>query len=324
MSILFNGRASGASDSAPGLVQRFLMGIVGHLRQAVSSLGELWRSPVWTFVTIAVLGISMTLPATLHVLVKNLQQVSSSYDQSFEISLFLKNDVTETDIATLVTLLQGDKDVAKVRLIDKTAAMAEFKQESGFGEAISFLDQNPLPDVLLVTPAQSQPAAAEALLNKLQKERFVELAKLDISWLERLAAIMSLVQQVVYTIAALLLCGALLVIGNTIRLLIMDKKAEIEVMKLVGATDSFIQRPFLYTGIWLGIFGGFLAFLVIELMLYWLRGAIANVTQLYQSGFVLNVLTLREFGLLMLIAVSLGLVGSYLAVRSHIKAIEPC
>lgn len=324
MSILFNGRASGASDSAPGPVQRFLMGIVGHLRQAVSSLGELWRSPVWTFVTIAVLGISMTLPATLHVLVKNLQQVSSSYDQSFEISLFLKNDVTETDIATLVTLLQGDKDVAKVRLIDKTAAMAEFKQESGFGEAISFLDQNPLPDVLLVTPAQSQPAAAEALLNKLQKERFVELAKLDISWLERLAAIMSLVQQVVYTIAALLLCGALLVIGNTIRLLIMDKKAEIEVMKLVGATDSFIQRPFLYTGIWLGIFGGFLAFLVIELMLYWLRGAIANVTQLYQSGFVLNVLTLREFGLLMLIAVSLGLVGSYLAVRSHIKAIEPC
>lgn len=324
MSILFNGRASGASDSAPGLVQKFVMGIVGHLRQSVSSLGELWRSPVWTFVTIAVLGISMTLPATLHVLVKNLQQVSSSYDQSFEISLFLKNDVTETDIATLVTLLQGDKDVAKVRLIDKTAAMAEFKQESGFGEAISFLDQNPLPDVLLVTPTLSQPAAAEALLNKLQKERYVELAKLDISWLERLAAIMSLVQQVVYTIAALLLCGALLVIGNTIRLLIMDKKAEIEVMKLVGATDSFIQRPFLYTGIWLGVFGGFLAFLVIELMLYWLRGAIANVTQLYQSGFVLNVLTLQEFGLLMAIAVSLGLVGSYLAVRSHIKAIEPC
>lgn len=323
MSVLFNGRASGASESAPGLVQKFLMGIVSHLRQAVSSLGELWRTPVWAFVTIAVLGVSMTLPATLHVLVKNLQQVSSSYDQSFEISLFLKNDVSETDIATLVTLLQADKEVAKVRLIDKTAAMTEFKQESGFGEAISFLDQNPLPDVLLVTPAQSQPEAAEALLLKLQKERFVELAKLDISWLERLAALMSLVQQVVYTIAALLLSGALLVIGNTIRLLIMDKKAEIEVMKLVGATDAFIQRPFLYTGIWLGVFGGFLAFVVVELMLWWLQGAIATVTQLYQSDFVLNSLSLREFGYLMLIAVTLGLVGSYIAVRSHIKAIEP-
>jgi len=324
MSILFSGRASGASDSTPGLLQKFLMGIVGHFRQAVSSLGELWRSPVWTLVTIAVLGISMTLPATLHVLVKNLQQVSSSYDQSFEISLFLKNDISETEIATLVTLLQADAEVAKVRLIDKAAAMAEFKQESGFGEAISFLDQNPLPDVLLVTPSQNQPAAAEALLNKLEKERYVELAKLDISWLERLAAIMSLVQQVVYTIAALLLCGALLVIGNTIRLLIMDKKSEIEVMKLVGATDAFIQGPFLYTGVWLGVFGGFLAFLVIELMLFWLRGAIANVTQLYQSSFTLNVLTLQEFGLLMAIAVGLGWVGSYLAVRSHIRAIEPC
>jgi cell division transport system permease protein len=113
------------------------------------------------------------------------------------------------------------------------------------------------------------------------------------------------------------------VIGNTIRLSIMDKKAEIEVMKLVGATDAFIQRPFLYTGIWLGVFGGFLAFLVVELMLWWLQGAIATVTQLYQSDFVLNSLSLREFGYLMLIAVTLGLVGSYIAVRSHIKAIEP-
>ena len=160
-------------------------------------------------------------------------------------------------------------------------------------------------------------------MHKLEKERFVELAKLDISWLERLAALMNLMQQAVYTIAVLLLSAALLVIGNTIRLSIMDKKAEIEVMKLVGATDAFIQRPFLYTGIWLGVFGGFLAFLVVELMLWWLQGAIATVTQLYQSDFVLNSLSLREFGYLMLIAVTLGLVGSYIAVRSHIKAIEP-
>jgi cell division transport system permease protein len=265
----------------------------------------------------------MTLPTTLHLLVKNVQQVSRSYDQSFEISLFLKNDASSTDIATLVTLLQGDNQVAQVRLIDKAAAMTEFKQQSGFGEALAFLDQNPLPDVLLVTPKLNQPAAAEALMHKLEKERFVELAKLDISWLERLAALMNLMQQAVYTIAVLLLSAALLVIGNTIRLSIMDKKAEIEVMKLVGATDAFIQRPFLYTGIWLGVFGGFLAFVVVELMLWWLQGAIATVTQLYQSDFVLNSLSLQEFGYLMLIAVTLGLVGSYIAVRSHIKAIEP-
>ncbi|MCT6698772.1 permease-like cell division protein FtsX [Rheinheimera sp. 4Y26] len=323
MSMLFAGRAVGATASQPNVLQKLLRGVLTHVRQAITSLGELWRSPLWALITVAVLGISMTLPTTLHLLVKNVQQVSRSYDESFEISLFLKNDASATDIATLVTLLQGDAEVAKVRLIDKAAAMAEFKQQSGFGEALAFLDQNPLPDVLLVTPKKNQPAAAEALMHKLEKERFVELAKLDISWLERLAALMNLMQQAVYTIAVLLLSAALLVIGNTIRLSIMDKKAEIEVMKLVGATDAFIQRPFLYTGIWLGVFGGFLAFLVVELMLWWLQGAIATVTQLYQSDFVLNSLSLREFGYLMLIAVTLGLVGSYIAVRSHIKAIEP-
>ncbi len=160
-------------------------------------------------------------------------------------------------------------------------------------------------------------------MHKLQKERFVDLAKLDISWLERLAAMMALLQQAVYTIAALLLTAALLVIGNTIRLSIMDKKAEIEVMKLVGATDAFIQRPFLYTGIWLGLFGGLLAFLVVELMLWWLTGAIGQVTQLYQSDFVLTSLSVAEFAILFAIAIALGLTGSYIAVRSHIRAIEP-
>ncbi len=323
MSMLLSGRAVGASTVKLTRKEKLWRAIATHARQAVSSLGELWRTPVWAFVTVAVLGVSMTLPATLHLLVKNIQQVSRSYDESFEISLFLKNGTTATDIAALVTILQGDKDIAKVRLIDKAAAMTEFKQQSGFGEAIAFLDQNPLPDVLVVTPTQNLPAAAEELLQRLQKERFVDLAKLDISWLERLAALMALMQQAVYTIAVLLLCAALLVIGNTIRLLIMDKKAEIEVMKLVGATDAFIQRPFLYTGVWLGVFGGFLAFLVIEFMILWLRAAIAKVTQLYQSDFVINSLSLAEFAVLMMIGTGLGLFGSYLAVRGHIKAIEP-
>ncbi|MFN6971108.1 MAG: permease-like cell division protein FtsX, partial [Rheinheimera sp.] len=308
MSILFSGRAVGATAAKPNLLQKLTRGVFTHLRQAITSLGELWRSPLWTLITVAVLGVSMTLPTTLHLLVKNIQQVSRSYDQSFEISLFLKNETTPTEIATLVTILQGDPQVDKVRLIDKAAAMTEFKQQSGFGEALAFLDQNPLPDVLLVTPKINQPAAAEALMQKLQKERHVELAKLDISWLERLAALMNLLQQAVYTIAVLLLSAALLVIGNTIRLSIMDKKAEIEVMKLVGATDAFIQRPFLYTGLWLGVFGGFLAFVVVELMLWWLRSAISTVTQLYQSDFVLNSLSMQEFGWLMLIAILLGLV----------------
>lgn len=323
MSILFGGRATGAESFNPTFASRIWMGLLTNLRQSISSLGELWRTPLWTLITVAVLGVSMTFPATLHLLVKNVQQVSNSYDKSFEISLFLQNTATETDVATLSTLLQGNPDVAQVKLISKDAAMQEFKQESGFGEALDFIEQNPLPHVLLVTPKANTPAAAQQLQESLAKERFVELAKLDISWLERLAALVNLVQQAVYAIAVLLLAGAILVIGNTIRLLIMDKKSEIEVMKLVGATDGFIQRPFLYTGIWLGFFAGILAFLVIELMLWWLEGALARVTSLYQSQFHFAALTFSEFGSLLAIGITLGFIGSYLAVRSHIRAIEP-
>lgn len=323
MSMLFSGRATGAESFSPSFAARIGMALVAHVRQCIGSLGELWRTPLWTLITVAVLGVSMTFPATLHLLVKNVQQVSNSYDKSFEISLFLQSNATDTDVATLTTLLQGNPQVAGVKLIDKNAAMQEFKQESGFGEALDFIEQNPLPHVLLVTPKVNTPAAAQALQESLQQERFVELAKLDISWLERLAALVNLVQQAVYTIAALLLCGAILVIGNTIRLLIMDKKSEIEVMKLVGATDSFIQRPFLYTGVWLGLFAGVLAFLVIEFMLWWLEGALARVTSLYQSQFHFAALTLSEFATLLGMGILLGFIGSYLAVRSHIRAIEP-
>lgn len=224
MSILFGGRATGAESFNPTFAGRIWMAVLTNLRQSISSLGELWRTPLWTLITVAVLGVSMTFPATLHLLVKNVQQVSNSYDKSFEISLFLQNTATETDVATLSTLLQGNPEVAEVKLISKDAAMQEFKQESGFGEALDFIEQNPLPHVLLVTPKVNTPAAAQQLQENLAKERFVELAKLDISWLERLAALVNLVQQAVYAIAVLLLAGAILVIGNTIRLLIMDKK----------------------------------------------------------------------------------------------------
>lgn len=323
MSILFSGRATGAEANRPSWFRQLLMHLTTHIRQAVTSLGEIWRTPLWAFITIAVLGISLTFPVTLHLLVKNIRQVSDSYNQSFEISLFLQSTASEKEVATLVTLLQDNRDVASVRLIDKESAMQEFKQESGFGEALSFISENPLPHVLLVTPKINTPAAAQDLQERLQKERYVELAKLDISWLERLAALVALVQQAVYAIAVLLLSGALLVIGNTIRLLIMDKKTEIEVMKLVGATNSFIQRPYLYTGIWLGFFAGLLAFLIVELMLFWLEAALAKVTALYQSQFMFMSLTLQEFMTLLAVGVVLGFCGSYLAVRSHIQAIEP-
>ncbi|MDR6981753.1 cell division transport system permease protein [Rheinheimera pacifica] len=324
MSILFSGRASsGASAHKISLGRRFVMFWVNHVRQALFSLGELWRTPSASILTIGVLGVSLTLPATLHLLVKNVQQVSDSFTQAAEISLFIKDGTDSRQINSLLKILQADNDIARVTHISKQQALDEFADVSGFGAALTYLTDNPLPDVLLVLPKNTSAGSARQLLDRLSKERIVEFGKLDIDWLTRLDAIVSLLRQAVLVIAILLLGAVLLIIGNTIRLSIMSKKDEIEVMKLVGATDTFIQRPFLYSGVWFGVFGGLLAFLIVEAMLWWLQGAIGSVTSLYDSEFRLMAFSVTEFFSLMLLAVLLGLTGSYLSVRRHISAIEP-
>ncbi|KUM53222.1 permease-like cell division protein FtsX [Rheinheimera sp. EpRS3] len=324
MSILFSGRASsGASAHKISLGRRFVMFWVNHVRQALFSLGELWRTPSASILTIGVLGVSLTLPATLHLLVKNVQQVSDSFTQAAEISLFIKDGTDDRQINSLLKILQADNDITRVTHISKQQALDEFADVSGFGSALTYLTDNPLPDVLLVLPKNTSAGSARQLLERLSKERIVEFGKLDIDWLTRLDAIVSLLRQAVLVIAVLLLGAVLLIIGNTIRLSIMSKKDEIEVMKLVGATDAFIQRPFLYSGVWFGVFGGLLAFLIVEAMLWWLQGAIGSVTSLYDSEFRLMAFSVTEFFSLMLLAVLLGLTGSYLSVRRHISAIEP-
>ncbi|MDP4535072.1 permease-like cell division protein FtsX [Alkalimonas collagenimarina] len=323
MSILFSGRATGATAKKISLMQRWWMSWTHHLRQAIGSLGELWRTPLASLMTIAVLGVSLTLPTTLHLLVKNVQSISGSFTQAAEISFFIKDDATEAQITTLRTMLSADPEIEQVHFISKQQAMEEFSQLSGFGQAMQHVADNPLPNVLLVLPRNTQPQAAETLRARIEQERIVEFGKLDIAWLERLDAMLLLLRQAVLAIAVLLLSAVLLIIGNTIRLSIMNKKEEIEVMKLVGATDAFIQRPFLYTGVWFGLFGGCLAFLIVELMLWWLEAAIGHITELYHSHFTLMAMSLSEFMALIGIAVALGLAGSYLSVSRHIRAIEP-
>ncbi|WP_423185460.1 permease-like cell division protein FtsX [Alishewanella sp. d11] len=323
MSILFSGRASGATANRIGIIRRFLMFFVHHIRQSIASLGELWRTPAASILTIMVLGLSLTLPVTLHLLVKNAQQISGGFAKAAEINLFLQDTASTQQIQSLITILNADAKIASVQHITKAQAMAEFQQASGFGAALNYLTDNPLPDVLVVQPVNTDPAAARALMQQLSQERIVELAKLDLEWLIRLEAIVRLMQQAVIAIGLLLLSAVLFIVSNTIRLSIMNKREEIEVMKLVGATDAFIQRPFLYTGFWYGILGGILAFIVCEILLWWLGTAIQAITELYDSHFQIQAMSLFEFLSVISLAVLLGVVGSYLSVRRHLHAIEP-
>jgi len=325
MSLLFDARNRGAKVNRKTWTQELVMFLLNNLRQMVASLGNMWRTPSASFMTIAVLGLSLTLPATLHVLVKNVQNVSSSFDNASEISLFIKQEVSAKDSRNLLARINLYPEVQSTEYISAEQGMAEFKALSGFGKALNYLDSNPLPAVVLVRPtaSHSAPEAAQVLLEKLQQEREVALGKLDIEWLQRLNSIVQLLQESVYTLGLLLLCAVVLIIGNTIRLSIMNKREEIEVMKLVGATEGFIQRPFLYTGIWYGFFGGFMAFLVLEVMLWWLDTAITRVAASYDNDFVLQGLTFGEFGYLMLTAIGLGFCGSMISVRRYVSQIEP-
>lgn len=325
MSILFSGRQNGAEMMQVSMLQRFRMFFVSHFRQALASLGELWRAPVASLMTIGVLGLSITLPSTLYIMVKNAENISAGWEQASEISLFLRKDTSPQAIEQLVRRITLWPEVADVTYISADQALNEFKQLSGFGDALEYLDRNPLPDVLLVIPTMkhSAPTAASLLLDKLKKEREVDMGKLDIEWLERLHAFLNIVKDLVNVVALLLFLAVVLIIGNTIRLNILNRRDEILVMKLVGATDAFIQRPFLYTGFWYGLLGGIIAWVTVFILLVWMESSIEQVSRLYQRDLDITGLSGQALLTMLLVSVILGLLGSMLSVQRHVREIEP-
>ena len=304
---------------------RIVMFFIRHVQQAMSSIGELWRNPLSSIMTMAVLGVSLSLPAALQVLVKNAESITHNWDSAAQISLFIDPKYSEQRTQSLITRIKVFPEVADINYISREQALLEFQTLSGFGDALSYLDTNPLPAVVMVTPTNrySSPEGAKTLLQKLQKQPEVSFGRLDIEWLERLQAVVNLLERTVSAIAILLIFAVILIIGNTIRLAIMNRRTEIEVMKLVGATEGFIQRPFLYTGIWYGVIGGILAWIIINLLVWYLDGALAELLGLYGSQISMQTLTLNELLQLVAIASFLGWLGSYISVRQHISTIEP-
>lgn len=328
MSLLFRNRETEAGARQRHKLpwfRRLLMLPVHHLQQAVASLGELWRNPFASLLTMAVLGLSLTLPSALYVLVKNTATVSGEWQQASQMSLFLRKDINTQAIDTLKTQWSLKPEIEEVTLISKEQGLQDFRQLSGFGETLDYLEENPLPDVLLVIPGEGfrSPEAARQLLSELEKAREVDFGKLDVEWLERLQALLDLAKDILGGLAFLLCLSVVLIVGNTIRLNILSQREEIIVMKLVGATNAFIQRPFLYTGVWYGFIGGILAWFATALLIWWIESSVVAVTDLYETQFQLAGLNFNEMLAIWLIAIVLGLAGSYIAVRRHIKSIEP-
>ena len=318
-------RREAVSGKQHGLFMTARTYLLRHAQVLVSSLGQLSRTPLATLMTAAVIGIALALPTGLHVLLDNVQQLSGGWQGATQISLFLKTETTDFQARTLTNRLRKLTDVQDVHYISRQQALNEFKALSGFGDALKALQDTPLPAVLVIQPSSKSrsPANAKLLLQKLKAYPEVDIAQLDMQWIKRLYAIMAIVRQGVIILAALLGLAVLLVVGNTIRLAIQSRRAEIVVIKLIGGTDAFIRRPFLYSGIWYGLLGGLIAVILITAALLIISGPVQQLAGLYQSQFELSYLGLGSILNLLLASTLLGLLGSWLAVGKHLREIEP-
>lgn len=289
------------------------------------SLGKLCLQPLANFMTIAVIGIALALPATLFILLQNIQTLSAGWNNKAQISLFLKQDITDQQAHILQQQLRTQSAIAKVTYISPAQGLAEFAKQSGFGNVLQQLNSNPLPGVLLVEPAirVNTPLRMHQLVVQLKQLPEVDIAQLDMGWVKRLFGIINLAEHSVFALGFLLALTVILVVGNTIRLSIQNARDEIEIAKLVGATNAFVRRPFLYTGIFYGFFGALVAYLLVDLLLLWLSSPVATLSGLYQSGFYLQGFSLLSSEILFLIGMGLGWFGSWLAVTRQLKKIEP-
>lgn len=297
--------------------------LLNHAYALVYSLGQISRTPLSGMMTVMVIGITLALPTVLYVALQNTQQLTAGLDNVAQMSLFLKNDTREQSATDLAGELRRNPDIATLEVITPAQALEEFRHSAGFADALRALEENPLPFVLVIKPVTAHPDTVARLQATLQKFPEADFVQLDMQWVQRLYAALGIAQQGVMILAGLLGVGVLLIVGNTIRLGIHSNRDEITITKLIGATDAFVRRPFLYAGTWYGVLGGLLAWLLVSVALVLLAEPVARLSALYGSRFVLGGLDVSGTLILLLGATLLGLLGSWLAVGRHLRAVEP-
>lgn len=318
-------RKSAASPRRISGRDRFAAYLLHHRQVARDSLLRLLRNPFGSLATWLVIGIALALPAGLFVTLDNLAQLGGRWDGAPQISLFLQPSVDEAAGQALRQRLGQRGDVAHVEYISREQALAEFRSLSGFGEVVDQLESNPLPAVIAVRPLVGVlgAGAVKKLYDDVKAMPEVDRAVLDMEWVQRLYALLTIGQRIALALATMLGVGVILVIGNTIRLAIESRREEILVVKLVGATNTFVRRPFLYTGAWFGLGGGLTAWAIVAACLAWLGDPVTQLAELYHSQFALNGLGIARVIALLAAGIGLGWLGAWLAVSRHLGAIEP-
>ncbi len=295
-----------------------------HVNDAAASFTRMLGNPFSSLMIVLVIGVTLALPAAVNVVVKNAALVSNSWDNAMDFSAYLDTGVSVSAAEALAGLLQQRADIEAVELITADEALEEFRSQSGFGDALGQLADNPLPHALVIRPAASNTSASLILMQEeIGNLPEVDFVQADTAWVRRFHAILDIVRQAIWIGAALLGLAVVIVIGNTIRLDIENRRDEIEVTKLIGASNAFVRRPFLWTGLWYGLLGGAMALGLVFIALALLEEPVARLAGLYQGRIEISALNAGESGAIVGVAVLLGLLGSWLTTTRHLRRIEP-
>lgn len=295
-----------------------------HRRIFIDSLRRLIAQPIATFMTCAVIAIALALPVTLYVALENAQALSKRWDGETQIAVFLQADINEVAAQQLAEKIKQWPEIAAVNVISKAQGMAEFEQLTGMQEVLASLEKNPLPVVLEVQPKAEFAVAekVEKIVQQLQVLPESDQVKLDLEWVKRLQAILQMGESIVFALVLMLSSAVLLVIANTIRLEIENRRREISVIKLIGGTDGFIRRPFLYAGFWYGLGSGILASIMVALVLMAVNPKVAQLAGLYHTDYALLALSMSDILSLWMIAALLGYSGAWFTVNRHLDQLD--
>jgi cell division transport system permease protein len=296
-----------------------------HLQALLGSLGRLKRNPLATVLTLLVIGLALALPAALGLFITNARAATGGFSNAVDMSVYLKSGVSLAKAQQLAAKARQRPGIATVVVIPADQGLEEFRRYSGFGAALDALQSNPLPNALHVVPRQGASSAADldSLRSYFAAWPEVDIVQLDTEWVLRFNAILAVLRRLVLIAAALLGAGVLAVVGNTIRLEILNRRAEIEVTKLVGGSNAFVRRPFLYTGLLYGVGGAVLATAILEAAVLVLDPSVATLARLYGSAYALQGPSGQVLAALFGGGMALGWLGAWISAHRHLRSIEP-
>jgi cell division transport system permease protein len=289
-----------------------------HLHSLKIAAQRFRDAPLATLLTILVIGVAVAMPSGLYVLLSNLDRAAGGVKPQIELTLFLKTDVTESTSKALAADLAKASDITAVVFISKAEGIRKL-EAAGLSDITAGLPENPLPDTLVLTPQQTTPEALDTLYNRLTKLDSVQQVVMDANWVKRLTALMGLGKNLVLLLAALFGLALAAITANTIRLQIYAQQDEIEVAQLIGATDRFIRRPFLYYGGIQGLVGGIAGWLILLLGGALIENSVAQVAAAYGASFTLNSLSPAELIPLLGLSTLLGWLGAYFSVNQALR-----